>query len=426
MTGPIVHHLDEVMNHCIHCGLCLPVCPTYALTQQEQSSPRGRIRLIRSVHDGSLPMSDGFVDEMSFCLDCQACETACPAGVRYGMLLEDARGMISERGREPFFARLLKKAFFAGVLSSPSRTRSFGRLLRTYERTGLRKAVSGLLTGRLREKHELLPFASGMFFDEEAIPRPAPPVRGRVAFLTGCIMNVAFAEVHRDAVRVLAANGYEVVIPDSQVCCGSLQGHNGAMEAARSLARQNVDAFERVECDSVVVDSAGCGAFMKEYGHLLAGDPEYAARAERLAAKTLDISEFLVRSGFRRPEPRAGHTSLPVVVTYHEACHLVHTQRISGEPREIIRSIPGVTLTELPEATWCCGSAGIYNVLRFGDSMKLLDRKMENIRRTGAEILATANPGCHQQLRHGIRKCGLTMDVVHPVSLLARAYEGKL
>jgi glycolate dehydrogenase iron-sulfur subunit len=424
MTGTEHRPLDEILHHCIHCGMCLPVCPTYALTSREQSSPRGRIRLIRSVREEKLGLTPEFVSEMNFCLDCQACETACPAGVMYGSLVEDARRMIHERRKEPAKLRFLKWVLLRVILASKRRTNYAGRLLRLYGNTGLMEAVqrSGLLeriSPRLSRTHRLLPRLPEKFFDE-TVPetlRPAGPVRGRVALLTGCVMNILQTETHRDTVAVLLRNGFEVFIPRLQECCGSLHSHNGDLAAARRLARKNIDLFDKSEFDALIVDSAGCGAFIKEYGEVLSGDPAYSARAESLSARTKEITEFLAEVGYDKP-------AWPVRkrVTYHEACHLVHTQKISAQPREIIHSIPGIEFVELPEATWCCGSAGIYTVTRFDDSMALLERKMNNLKSTGAEIVLTANPGCHLQLTVGIRNLGLAMEVMHPVSLLRLAY----
>jgi glycolate oxidase iron-sulfur subunit len=424
MTGSEHRSLDEILHNCIHCGMCLPVCPTYALTTREESSPRGRIRLIRSVHEEKLALTPQFVREMNFCLDCQACETACPAGVKYGSLVEDARRLIHEHRKEPAGVRLLKWVMLRAFLASNRRTKFAARLLRLYRKTGLMGAVerSGFLkrfSTRLSRTHGLLPDLREQFFDESVpeVLRPDGPVRGRVALLTGCVMNILYPRTHRDTVDVLLRNGFEVLIPRNQQCCGSLHGHNGDLEAARRLARKNTGLFGSLEIDALIVDSAGCGAFIKEYGRVLNGDPDYSARAEILSARTKDITEFLASTGYDKP-------AWPVRkrVTYHEACHLVHTQRISGQPREIIHSIPGIEFVELPEATWCCGSAGIYTVTQFDDSMKMLDRKMNNLASTGADIVLTANPGCHLQLETGIRNLGLAMEVMHPVSLLRRAY----
>lgn len=418
-----LENLDAVMNHCIHCGMCLPVCPTYAITLQEQSSPRGRIRLMRSVYDGSLEPGRAFAEEMNFCLDCQACQTACPAGVHYGELVEHAREIVTSKKLDPFWDRFRKKFILNWVLSSPSKTKLAGRLLRWYEVSGIREGLerSHLLevfSSRLASKVAMLPRASSRMFDEGGRVVPAQGKRrGKVAFLSGCIMKISFGDVHRDAIEVLSVNGFDVVIPELQVCCGSLHGHNGERQAAAELAMNNVEVFGRHEFDALITDSAGCGAFLKEYGSILSGKPEYAEAAENLSRNARDINEFLHEVGLV-----PGMRELKAKVTYHEACHLVHTQKISHQPKALLQAIPGLELVELPEATWCCGSAGIYNILRYDDSMKFLDRKIENIASTGAAYVATANPGCHMQIEYGIRKAQLNMEVVHPVSLLRRAY----
>jgi glycolate oxidase iron-sulfur subunit len=278
-----------------------------------------------------------------------------------------------------------------------------------------------LFPASLDEKQFLLPKPDNKFFDEsvdEIIPAIDNNPRGRVAFLSGCIMNIAFAKTHHDAIRVLTLNGYEVVIPREQVCCGSLHSHNGEIKKAKKLARKNIEVFEQYKFDALVIDSAGCSAFMKEYGKIFEDDPEYKNRAIALSNKVREITEFLSEVGLKKSPD-----TLNISVTYHEACHLVHTQKISRQPRELLQNIPGITFVELPESTWCCGSAGIYNVVRYEDSMKILDRKMENIKSTHVDIVTTANPGCHIQLQYGIAKNGLKMEVLHPVSVLSRAYK---
>ncbi|MBI5216532.1 MAG: (Fe-S)-binding protein [Ignavibacteriae bacterium] len=416
-------NLDDILHKCLHCGLCLPVCPTYNLTFNEVSSPRGRIRLMKEVFEDKLEVSAKFVDEMYFCLDCQACQTICPAGVKYGELVEDARNVISEQGRETYFLHWFKSVFL-GILSSKRLTKLWARMLWMYQRSGLQEAIQQseilkLFSPLLHEKQSLLPNVSDSFFDESfpEIIKPEGDVRGRVAFLSGCIMNVAFAEIHRDAIEVLLKNGFEVVIPKAQVCCGSLHGHNGEIKQAKELARKNIATFNQFEFDALIIDAAGCGAFMKEYGKLFADVSEMAEQAEQLSSKTKDITEFL--AGIELLPPTV---SIYKRVTYHEACHLVHTQKISQQPRQLLKQIPGIEFVELPEATWCCGSAGIYNVLRFEDSMKMIERKMKNLESTQAEIIVTANPGCHLQLQYGMKKNWLNVEVVHPVTLLNRSY----
>jgi len=372
----------SVLQQCIHCGMCLPTCPTYDATKHETSSPRGRIALMRAVADGELDArSPQFADEMHFCLGCLACETACPAGVNYAEMLEHARAEVGLRG-----SWILRWLF-----AKPGRLRAVASLLRI-------NLPSSLVPSRLRELYELRPRIRSKFsFDLiDEIERPAK-VRYRVGLLTGCVQDVAYSDVNRDTVDVLLANGCEVVTPRSQVCCGSLLAHNGELELARQLTRQNQEVFKDV--DVIIVNSAGCGSFMKHH----------FSNAE-------DISEFLARIGMTPPP------ALKACVTYHDACHLVHGQKISQQPRELLHAIPGLKLVELPEATWCCGSAGIYNITQPEMSMALLERKMKHIAATGAEIVATGNPGCIGQLRYGAKKFGVNVEVAHPVSLLARAW----
>lgn len=413
MSGPnLLQQLDySVLQQCIHCGLCLPTCPTYDATKHETSSPRGRIALMRAVADGKLaPDSPQFADEMYFCLGCLACETACPAGVNYAKMLEYARAEVGLRG-----AWLMRWLF-----AKPARLRAVARLLR------LVKIPPAILPARLRELYELRPRIRDKFSFEliREVETPllqhstTPSPRFRVGLLTGCVQDVAYADVNRDTVDVLLANGCEVVTPRSQVCCGSLLAHNGELELARQLARQNREAFKDV--DVIVVNSAGCGSFMKHA-------PEYGGKVK-------DIMEFLAEIGVAPVEGRApsrptgktsGHDGAwpsKIRVTYHDACHLVHGQKISAQPRALLHAIPGLELIELPEATWCCGSAGIYNITQPEMSMALLDRKMKHIAATGVSIVATGNPGCIGQIRYGAKKFGVNVEVVHPVTLLARAY----
>lgn len=360
----------SILQQCIHCGLCLPTCPTYHATKRETSSPRGRIALMRAVANGELPAaSRQFRDEMYFCLGCLACETACPAGVNYSAMLEHARAGI---GRH----RVLSWLF-----SKPARLRAFAKLLR-FE------------IPFAPELYRMRPRPQRKFsFDLiREVERPAK-VKCRVGLLTGCVQDVAYSDVNRDTVDVLLANGCEVVTPRSQVCCGSILAHNG--ESAAHLLAQNEIAFRDV--DVIVANSAGCGAFMKHHHQ-----------------NVEDVCEFLARIGIAPPG------RLNARVTYHDPCHLVHGQKISRQPRELLRAI--CDLVELPEATWCCGSAGIYNITQPEMSLALLERKMRNIAATGAQIVATGNPGCIGQLRYGAKKFGVPVEVAHPVTLLARAY----
>jgi len=422
-TGVDIPSYDFITN-CMHCGLCLPVCPTFALTGLEKSSPRGRIRLIKAVADGDLEITQGFVDEMNFCLDCQACETACPAGVKYGSLVEAARSQIYKQGRVSWLEKILKRFFFENVFLSKKRLSFLAKLLRFYQRTGMesllvKSGLIDLIIPKLGKLQHLSPRIDKAFFDESfpEIIRPAGATKHRVAFLSGCIMNVAFAEINSDTVEVLTHNGCEVIVPRLQECCGSLQAHNGDFESARTLARRNIDVFSRYEFEAIVMNSAGCGAFMKEYAHYLADDPKYAEKAKFLSSKIKDLTEFLLSIDFAKPS-----RPLTVRVAYHDACHLAHAQHITSEPRAILGSIPGVELVELAEAGWCCGSAGIYNIVRYDDSMKLLERKMENIKKTNAEIIVANNPGCLAQMRYGCALHHFGGEVIHLATLLKRAY----
>lgn len=412
----------------MHCGLCLPQCPTYALTGLEKSSPRGRIRLIKSVAEGDLPITPGFVEEMNFCLDCQACETACPAGVKYGALVEAARAQIFQQGYESLVSTVLKKLFLRWLFRTPQRLQVLASLLRIYQQSGFqwflqRSGLLKLFSRRLHEVQSLTPTISetpsSQLYPERV--EPYGSMRYRVGFLTGCIMDVAFADVNVDTIELLRHHGCEVVIPRGQVCCGSLQAHNGDREVARELARVNIEVFSREPFDAIIMNSAGCGAFMKEYDHLFSQEPHLAMKAMTVSKKIQDVTEFLTTIGLQVREGGSTNRYEKKRVTYHDACHLVHTQKISLQPRELIKMIPGVEYVELPESTWCCGSAGIYNITRYDDSMKLLSRKMENIKRVRPDIIVTGNPGCLVQIQHGLEREGLSVELLHTATFLRRA-----
>jgi glycolate oxidase iron-sulfur subunit len=432
----------DVLTNCMHCGLCLPTCPTYALTGLEKSSPRGRIRLIKAVADGELAITDGFVREMNFCLDCQACETACPAGVKYGSLVEAAREQIARGNHESFFTRILKKGMMEWAFKRQSRLKVIARFMWLYEATGLKWflvkfGIFKLFSKKLDAIQPLSPTISKKFSSDE-LPEVILPVgkqRFRVGFLTGCIMDIAFADVNMDTVKLLLHHGCAVVVPRKQACCGSLQAHNGGIEAAREMAKHNIELFDRDDLDFVVLNSAGCGAFMKEYGHIFADDPIWGPRAKRLSAKSKDITEFLVETGYwpnkgqDSQQPNSSTASVHVSasglrgkrISYHDACHLVHTQKITTQPRDLLKSVPEIEYVELNEASWCCGSAGIYNIVRYDDSMKMLDRKVENIQKIHPDIIVTGNPGCMLQIQHGLRQKGMNVELLHTATFLWRA-----
>lgn len=396
--------------------MCLPVCPTYQLTGLERSSPRGRIRLIKEVSENKLPMTDLFVDEMNFCLDCQACQTVCPAGVKYGQLVEAARAEIFEAGRDR--QAVLKKFFFRFIFASPKRIKVLSRILR-FHQNYLAGILSAILPVKLATLQRMSPRISRQFSDE-ILPERTPATghaRYKVGILTGCLMNVMYSEINLDTANVLRSNNCEVITPAGQGCCGSLPAHNGDFRIARKYARDLIDAFGQFDLDAVVVNSAGCSAFLKEYSALLSGDPDYSAKAVHFVSLIRDVSEFLVEIDFRKPE-----TAITGTATYHEACHLVHSQGISEQPRLILQSIPGIEFVEMNESSWCCGSAGIYNIVRNSDSLRILERKIDNIVESGAEMVVTGNPGCLGQIAFGLKDRGLNIEVIHPVTLLNRAY----
>ena len=379
---------------------------------------------MRAVADGKLvPNSAQFADEMYFCLGCLACETACPAGVNYAEMIEYARAEVESSGAKSSVKRNLIRSFaLRWLFATPQRLRFVARLLRVDQTVGFSKSFSAVLPRHLRELQALQPKIGNKFSFDLIQPTESPKTgrHCRVGLLTGCVQDIAYAHVNRDTVDVLLANGCEVVTPRTQVCCGSLMGHNGELELARKLALQNLDAFPVDDLDAIIVNSAGCGSFMKRYRHLLPDEP----RAKLWDEKVHDIHEWLAKTGLAPFHPSSLRLH-PLKVTYHEACHLVHGQKISQPPRELLRAIPGLELVELPEATWCCGSAGIYNITQPEMSMALLERKMKHIAATGAQIVATGNPGCIGQIRFGAEKLGLKVEVVHPITLLARAYRGE-
>ena len=416
----------------MHCGLCLPTCPTYDATKIERNSPRGRIALMRAIADGQLEPTAAFGEEMYFCLGCLACQTACPAGVNYAELFEHARAEAEQSGALKSPRRNLIRAItLKWLFMDLKRLRFMARVIRLYQRLGLqsllrRSGVLKLLPKRLRELEVMTP-AIQPKFSAELIAPVTPAIdakRFRVAMLTGCAQDPIFSNVNRDTVEVLARNGCEVFTPHAQSCCGSLHAHNGEWELAQKLARRNIEQFPPGQFDAIITNAGGCGSHLKHYAKLLANDPDYRDRATQWDKKVKDIHEWLIEIGLR-DLPTKGRADLPVcqaLVTYHESCHLCHGQKITAQPREMLRAIPSQKLVELPESSWCCGSAGIYNLIQPQMAGELLQRKIMHIKSTGAQIVATANPGCLLQLIIGARHEGLNLRIVHPITLLAEAY----
>jgi glycolate oxidase iron-sulfur subunit len=410
----------EDYSRCIQCGLCLNDCPTYRLWHLEGDSPRGRIRQMALVQEGTA-ISDTFVAHIDKCLACRACETSCPSGVEYGKLIEYARARIEKEYQRPFFDRLARNLVFKRLLPFPQRIRFTANLIRFYQHSGLQSLarMSGLLSLLgVADRERLLPKIDNQFFYRQFGKRFSAQgtKRARVAFFAGCIANVTFARLNDATIRVLRANGCEVVVPDNQLCCGALAAHAGARETARELARENLRAFGDGSFDAIVTNAAGCGSMLKEYDHLFSPDePEYA-RAVTFRGRMRDVTEFLATLGLT-----SALRSLPGRVTYQDSCHLIHGQKVYEAPRALIKAIPGIEFVELPYKELCCGSAGVYNVTQTETSLELLADKMANAKKTGATIITTANPGCLLQMRAGAEIHQTNQEVIHVVELLDRA-----
>jgi len=419
----------SVLQQCMHCGMCLPTCPTYDATQLERNSPRGRIALMRAIADERLPVTKSFGEEMYYCLGCLACESACPAGVDYTHLFETARAEIERSGVLDTPQRTLTRSLILRHLFGHRLLlHGVGRMLYLYQASGLQSLVrrlglTRLLPKRLREMETLTPTVRARFSDQliHETETPAGTQRLTVGMLTGCVQDMLYSEINRDTVDVLLAAGCRVITPRGQLCCGSLHGHNGDMEQARIFAKKLINRFDLAQVDIIITNAAGCGSHLKHYDRLLADDPDFAERARLWSAKLRDINEFLVEIGFHKDLPATALSSPGQAVTYHEACHLCHGQKISAQPRQLLQALPGVKLRELPESTWCCGSAGVYNITQPDQSRQLAERKLANILKTGCGTVATANPGCLLQLEKIAETQGKPLRVVHPITLVAEA-----
>ena len=398
------------IDACVHCGFCLQACPTYLVLEDENDSPRGRIVLMRSLVEGTLPTTDPDVrTHMDRCLGCRACETACPSGVPYGQLLEATRATLTAERPNPFVARAILFVFARRPLMKL--VMLGGRITRALRMSRLLARLPGRLG-----------FALAMLestrtpIERAAYTPKSSGTSGTATLLTGCVMEGLFSETNRATERTLAANDYTMIATEGQRCCGALHAHAGDAEAARALARANIDAFERSGADVIAVNAAGCGAMMKDYGHILAGDATWRARAVVMAERVRDVSELLAAVG---PKPGG---SLAVTVTYDAPCHLLHAQRIASPPLRVLAAIPGLILVPLPGSEHCCGSAGIYNLVEPDTSTRVLAPKLANIAATRAAFVATGNPGCLMQIGAGMHQAGMASRAIHPVDLLDASY----
>ncbi len=426
MAIELNQRLYERLFDCVHCGLCLGQCPTYAHVGDENDSPRGRIHLMRALIEGRIEPTEPVMRHLSLCLDCRACETVCPSGVRYGSLIEHVRGELAGKvdGAPKTVVDRLVDRLMNDIFPDREKMGRVMLLARLGQAAGMEEflADSGLgdvLPPMLARLHAMLPRLGDRL---EPIPARSVPVgtlRGRVAFFIGCVGESMFGPTNRATLRVLLANGVEVIAPSAQVCCGAIHYHNGNADVARQLARRNIDVFSAIEdeVDAIVTNVAGCGAMLKSYTELLEDDEAYAERAVGFVERVRDISEYLMTLGLRPPS-----RPLHLRVTYHDACHLAHAQKIRQQPRDVLESIPGIELIPLPESDWCCGAAGTYNLTQPDMSDKLAERKLANIDTTGAKVVAVANAGCILQIAQHARRTGRDLRVVHPIDLLAEAY----
>jgi glycolate oxidase iron-sulfur subunit len=414
---------DADLMRCIHCGLCLQQCPTYRIIGMEADSPRGRLHLIREVAEKQRNLSADVIKHLDLCVSCQACESVCPSGVKYGHLLFMARTQIAKQSKPSRVERVVRWLAFDQLISHPAYMRVFGWGLKLYQRLGIQAIVRKL--GVLRFFPKLLGSMEGILprlgrFYNPPKTREIAPIgeeRYRVGFLTGCVMPLAFGETQEATARVLARNGCRVIIPDGQVCCGALHAHFGERDKAKGMARRNIDAFEKAKVDYVISDAAGCSAMLKEYGELLADDPAYAERAEHFGHKVRDVTELLGSMPLVPPTH-----AISARVTLQEPCHLAHAQKIKKAPRDILKVIPGIQFVEMKDSDRCCGSGGIYNIVHPEVSDIMLDEKIANITATKADIVVSANPGCMMQVGQGLQRSGSNARLVHIVTLLDEAY----
>jgi glycolate oxidase iron-sulfur subunit len=396
---------------CIHCGLCLSSCPTYLETGNENDSPRGRIYLMRAMQEGRLGLEDAAVGHIDLCLGCRACEAVCPSGVQYGHLLEHTRDHIEKKYKRGAFQTFLRRVAIEKIFPFPARMKLALLPVKAVRALGVEK----LLPKFAREALSLVPEQ----MNRVTLPEISPAIgqrQGRVGFVSGCVMSVMFGGTNAASVRLLNRSGYDVVTPPAQGCCGALYAHSGQLDLAREAARKNIEAFEKQNLDAIIINAAGCGSTLKEYGQLLYDDPQWRPRGEEFSAKVKDLTEWLASESSKFKV-----RSSSVKVTYHDACHLAHAQRITAQPRELVKAVAGKNFVELPESDICCGSAGTYNLTEPEMAERLQERKIKNILTTGASIVVTSNPGCLLQIQAGLRKANPEIEVLHIADFLDRA-----
>ena len=426
------HHppAQSLLSDCVHCGFCLPACPTYVLWGEEMDSPRGRIYMMQKAAEGAAPLDQNFRRHMDNCLGCMACMTACPSGVQYDKLIEDTRAQVERNIPRTTADSLFRRLLFA-TFPYPSRLRVLAGPLFLYQRSGLQWLVrkSGalnLIPARQRAMESLLPVVPADFAAK--MPErtgPAAP-RRRIGMLTGCVQSVFFGHVNEATARVLAAEGCEVIAPADQPCCGALMLHSGLDDQAAAMARRLIVLFEQANVDTIVINAAGCGSTMKQYGHLLRDDPAWAERARAFSAKCKDIAEVLCELPTLADHVPAPRHPLPMRVAYHDACHLRHAQGIHQQPRQLLAGIPGLEVVELAEPSLCCGSAGVYNLLQPEAARELGDRKVTHLLATHADAVVSANPGCLLQLMSGLRRRGeKTLPAYHMIELIDASQRGQ-
>lgn len=417
-------NMDD-LSQCMHCGFCLPACPTFRQTGLESYSPRGRIGLMKGVANAQLPVDDEFAKNMYACLGCRACETACPAGVPYGSMIETAREVIEDDHKQQGNSFWLRPLIFSHLFSHPKRLKTVGNLLWMAQAMGLQKLASKtgltrMMPKAMAEMQQVVETIASPKTRRERtnLASDSTETKLRVGLFTGCVMDMMYYETNQATARVLAKAGCEVIFIEDQACCGALHAHSGEMQGAVELAKRNIAAFEQADVDVLVNNAGGCGAALKEYHHWFADEPEWRERAMAFVSKVRDANELLMEL----PSIRFSH-SLDVRITYQDSCHLAHGQGIRNQPRELLKQIPGVTYVEMADADQCCGSAGIYNLTNFEMSMDILDEKMGNAQQTNAHLIVTSNPGCLLQMKKGIQRAGLQdqMQAVHIMDVLDQA-----